>query len=54
MAESAEKFNDQDLPKILAALETARKAGAKGSVIVQFDQNGGVLSVVHEAKRTFK
>jgi hypothetical protein len=48
------KFENDDLPKILAALETARTAGAKGSVTVQFDQNGGVLSVVHETKKSFK
>jgi hypothetical protein len=48
------KFENDDLPKILAALETARKAGAKGSVTVQFDANGGVLSVVHETKKSFK
>lgn len=48
------KFGEQDLPKILAALETARTAGVRGSVTIQFDDKGGVLSVIHETKKTFK
>lgn len=54
MSMAKEKYETDDMPKILAALDTARKAGARGSVTIQFDQNGGVLSVVHEAKRSFK
>jgi hypothetical protein len=49
-----EKFENEDLPKILAALSTARDAKAKGTVTIEFDQFGGVLSVVHEARRSFK
>lgn len=49
-----EKYEKEDLPKILAALETARKAGAKGCVTVQVDASGGVLGVVLETKKVFK
>lgn len=50
----ADKFETEDLPKILLALKAAKEAGANGSVIVHFDKHGGVLSVVRELKQAFK
>lgn len=49
-----DKFETEDLPKILAALKAAKDAGAASSVIVNFSDQGGVLSVVQESKRRFK
>ena len=54
MAEEKNKFETEDLPKILAALKTAKEAGAAGSVIVSFAENGGVLTVIHETKKRYK
>ena len=50
----ADKFETEDLPKILAALKTAKDAGCAGSVTVLFTEQGGVLSVVQESKKKFK
>ena len=53
MAEET-KFENKDLPLILLACQKARDAKAKGTVTVNFDQHGGVLSVVRESKETLK
>lgn len=49
-----DKFESEDLPKILAALKTAKDAGCAGTVTVQFSDQGGVLTVIHESKKRFK
>lgn len=48
------KFEREDLPKILAALKTAKDAGVAGSVTITFSDNGGVLTVIQEAKKRWK
>lgn len=57
MSKGEEKFVNEDLPKIHAALSVAKSAataGAPGQVIVSFGDGGGVISVVHESKKKFK
>ena len=48
------KFEEQDLPKILAALHTAHEGKQLARVIIDFAADGGVLSVQLESKRKFK
>lgn len=50
----ADKFEESDLPMILAALQKARTAKAAGRVIVEFAPNGGVLGIFREAKEKIK
>jgi hypothetical protein len=49
-----DKFETQDLPKILAAIHNARQAKSSGSVTIHFSENGGVISVLMETKKKFK
>ena len=48
--QQSDKFEEVDLPKILAALHKARTARANGRVIVEFAEIGGVISVFREFK----
>ena len=50
----SDKFEESDLPMILAALQKARLAKAAGRVIVEFATNGGVLAVFREMKEKIK
>ena len=52
--QQSDKFEEVDLPKILAALHKARTARANGRVIVEFAENGGVISVFRELKEKVK
>lgn len=54
MSAEKDKFETEELPLILAALKTARDAGAAGTVTVSFSNNGGVMTVIHETKKRFK
>jgi hypothetical protein len=49
-----EKFEKEDLPKILAALKNAHDAKQKASVTVNFSENGGVIDILLEIKKRFK
>jgi predicted peroxiredoxin len=49
-----DKFDSEDLTKILAALHRAKAAKAQGSVTVHFDQHGGVVAVLREMKEKIK
>lgn len=49
-----DKFEREDLPRILAALKTAKDAGVSATVTVTFSDNGGVLSVVQKTEKRFK
>lgn len=48
------KFVQEDLPKILNALNDARARGETCAVTVQFAGDGGVISVVLEGKKKYK
>jgi hypothetical protein len=48
------KFEQEDLPKIHAALEIARKAKAPSKLTVDLAESGGVISVLLEIKKKFK
>lgn len=48
------KFESEDLPKILAALKRAHEAGQTSRVTVEFSADGGVISVLMESKQKFK
>jgi hypothetical protein len=48
------KFEQEDLPKIHAALSTARQAKASAKVTIDIADNGGVIAVHLETKRKFK
>lgn len=50
----ADKFEELDLPMILAALQRARTSKAAGRVIVEFAPNGGVLGIFRESKEKIK
>lgn len=52
--EKRDKFQEEDLPRILAALQNARTAKAAGSVRVEFGDNGGVIAIMQEIKRKYK
>ena len=54
MTTPSAKFETEELPKIHAALLTAHTEKRKCRVVVEFDQNGGVLGVILESKQTFK
>ena len=49
-----DKFEELDLPKILAALQKAREAKAPSRLIVDVADTGGIISVMLETKRRFK
>ena len=49
-----EKFEKEDLPKILAALKNAHDSKQKASVTVNFADNGGVVDILLEIKKRFK
>jgi hypothetical protein len=49
-----EKFEAEDLPKILAALKNAHDAKQKAEVKVTFADNGGVVGIILETKKQFK
>lgn len=49
-----DKFEEQDLPKILAALQTAKTSKQNARVIIDFTENGGVIGIQLESKRKFK
>lgn len=48
------KFDESDLPTILAALHTARESKCPATVRVEFGKNGGVIAVMSEIRRQFK
>jgi hypothetical protein len=48
------KFERDDLPKILAALKTAKDAGVDGIVTVAFSHDGGVKTILYDSKKRFK
>jgi hypothetical protein len=54
MSEATEKFEKDDLPKILAALKNAHDAKQKATVTVVFSDNGGVVDILLEIKKRFK
>lgn len=49
-----EKFLEEDLPKIHAAVERARKARANSKVTIDVAENGGIISISLETKSKFK
>jgi hypothetical protein len=49
-----EKFMEEDLPKIHAAVERARRARANAKVIIDVAENGGIISISMETKSKFK
>ncbi len=49
-----EKFEAEDLPRILAALKNAKDAKQKATVTVVFSENGGVVDILLEIKKRFK
>lgn len=52
--EKETRFESEDLPKILAALQKARLAKAAGRVTVEFSETGGVIGISREAKEKIK
>ena len=48
------KFESDDLPLILSALQRARTANAAGSVTIHFAENGGVVGIMQETKKKIK
>ena len=49
-----DKFEKEDLPKILAALKNAKDSNQKATVTVVFSDNGGVVDISLEIKKRFK
>lgn len=55
MGEQAQtKFHEEDLPKILTAVKEARELKQSCTVIIAIAPDGGVLSVMLEAKKKYK
>lgn len=52
--EKPDKFESDDLPKILAALQSAKQAKAPSRLVIDIAENGGVLAVSLETKKRFK
>ena len=48
------KFEEVDLPKVLAALHCARELKQTARVIIEFTPDGGVNAIQMESKRKFK
>ena len=48
------KFEEEDLPKILATLKRAREMQMSSRVTVDFSSDGGVLGIVFESKLKVK
>lgn len=48
------KFEREELPRILAALKNAHDAKMKSRVTIDFAENGGVVAVGLEMKKSFK
>lgn len=49
-----DKFEEQDLPKILAALHTAKEAKMACEVTVKFTHQGGVIDILYKSEKRFK
>jgi hypothetical protein len=49
-----DKFEELDLPKILAALQKARTAKSVGRVTIDFAENGGIVAIFREMKEKLK
>lgn len=54
MADINNKFETEDLPKILAALKRARDGGFPTRVTVDFARDGGVIAILLEPKIKIK
>lgn len=52
--EKPNKFEEVDLPKILAALHKAREAKCPGRVVVEFASTGGVLAIKRHLEENLK
>ena len=51
---SADKFQQEDLPKILEAIKSAKESGESARVQVDFAPNGGVLSIKTTKEKKYK
>ena len=49
-----DKFEEIDLPMILAALHKARAARAAGQVVVEFAATGGVIAIKRKMEENLK
>ena len=54
ISEPQSKFENEDLPKIHAALYSAITAKAQSVVCVHIAENGGVVAITQETKKKFK
>lgn len=54
MSAEPEKFEKEDLPKILMAIQECRKSGEFSRLLVDFSPNGGVLTINVEKKKKYK
>lgn len=54
MADTNNKFENEDLPKILAALKRAKDGGSPARVTVDFSKDGGVVAILLEPKIKIK
>jgi hypothetical protein len=52
--EPQSKFEEEDLPKILAACHNAHHGKQAATVTIKFADNGGVVGIVLETKKSFK
>lgn len=53
-SKSEEKFIQEDLPKIHAALDRARAGKVPAKVTVEVSEGGGIISILLESKKKFK
>jgi hypothetical protein len=49
-----DKFEQEDLPRILAALKTAKESQMACEVTVKFTHQGGVIDILYRSEKRFK
>jgi hypothetical protein len=56
MSESdlSKKVSEQDVPKILAAIQSAIEAKKKWTLVVEGSDNGGILDIQLTQKKSYK
>jgi hypothetical protein len=53
-AEASKKVAEQDIPKILAAIQSAIEAKRKWTLVVEGSDNGGILDIQLTQKKSYK
>jgi len=52
--QKASKFETEDMPKIIIAIQKARTAKTSNTLVLEFADNGGLISALHTFKERVK